>query len=192
MLLISPLLMYYNRYIREDTPCYVAAMFMVYGIFMYLDGPEHLRRRARWLYLTVAAMIWCLGSKESAFIYIAIFGSILTLYWLARVYQSARRKPSRRLFTLGIVAILLGGVGALGMTMVFSISLSNSITLADRLHYIGQQIQDIAAGSAAAIDFTAFVSWTLIVDRRDRRAGDRLGAVGDAAWQDRLRVSRCG
>ena len=51
MLLISPLLMYYNRYIREDTPCYVAAMLMVFAIFMYMDGPEHLRRRARWLYL---------------------------------------------------------------------------------------------------------------------------------------------
>src|SRR5664279_1277035 len=180
MFLISPLLMYYNRYIREDTACYVSAILMAYAIFMYIDGPEHLRRRARWLYLLAAAMIWCLGSKESAFIYIAIFGSIVTLYWLARVFQSIRRRPSRDLFYGGVVAILVGAVAALGMTMVFNIALSNSTTFSDRLTYLGQQISSILSGQPAPLEFSAFVSWTLIV------VGVMVALViGSALWATR-------
>ncbi|MEP7293006.1 MAG: flippase activity-associated protein Agl23, partial [Chloroflexota bacterium] len=188
-LLVSPLLMYYNRYIREDSPSFVSAMFMVFAIFMYLDGPEHLRRRARWLYLLAGVMLWCLGSKESAFIYIAIFGSFLTLYWLARVYQTWRRAPSRRAFSLITISILIGGLMALGMYMVFSIALYNQATLSLRLTYLGEQVQALFSGQPLGTDFTAFVSWTLIV----------IGlivaiVVGTALWstrrgQGRLRVA---
>jgi uncharacterized protein (TIGR03663 family) len=164
-LLLSPLLMYYNRYIREDTPSFVSAILMAYAIFMYLDGPEHLRRRARWLYLLIGAMLWSLGTKEVAFFYIAIFGSILTLYWLVRVYQSWRRTPSRRAFNLIAVAILVGGLMALAMYMVFSITLSNFVTLDSRLQFLSQQIGLIFGGTGEALsqDFTIFVSWSLIV-----------------------------
>ena len=75
---------------------------------------EHLRRRARWLYLVAGMMLWNLGSKETAFIYIAIFGSFLGLYWLVRLYQAWRRKPSRRLFHFLIVTVLIGGAGGAG------------------------------------------------------------------------------
>ena len=45
MFLISPLLMYYNRYIREDTPAIFFTLVMVYALLMYLDGPGDQRRR---------------------------------------------------------------------------------------------------------------------------------------------------
>src|SRR5690606_6358224 len=66
MLLISPLIMYYNRYIRHDTPSIFFTLVMVYCVMMYLNGPLHLRRRARWLYIFAGAMLGNLGSKEVA------------------------------------------------------------------------------------------------------------------------------
>ena len=163
MLLISPLLMYYNRYIREDTPSIVSALFMMFAILMYVSGPEHLRRRARWLYLLAAAMIWNLGTKELGFIYVAIFGSYITLYWGVRLYQEFRRVPSRRLFNFLGVSVLLGAVAALAMSMVFSIALSNFTTFSDRIAYLGTQISGIFSGQAPGFEFVTFVSWTLIV-----------------------------
>ena len=79
MILISPLLLYYNRYIRHDTPSIFFALIMVYCILQYLNGSPRFRRRAYWLYIFAAAMILNLGSKETAFIYIAIFGSFLCI-----------------------------------------------------------------------------------------------------------------
>ncbi len=163
MILASPLLMYYNRYIREDNPSIVSAVLMVFAIFMYIDGPEHLKRRARWLYLLAAALIWCLGSKESAFMYVAIFGSIVTVYWGVRLYQQFWRKPGRNLFNLLIVGSLVGGLAALGMYMVFSIALSNYTTLSEQVTYLGQQFQALFTGQPTAYEFQIFVSWTLIV-----------------------------
>ncbi|MBL8156485.1 MAG: TIGR03663 family protein, partial [Anaerolineae bacterium] len=47
LFLISPLILYYNRYIREDTPSIFYTLVMVYCTFMYLNGPAHLRRKGR-------------------------------------------------------------------------------------------------------------------------------------------------
>ncbi len=178
--LISPLLLYYNRYIREDTPAYVSALLMVFGILMYLDGPEHLRRRARWLFVMVAGLIWTLGSKETGFMYVAIFGSIVTLYWLARMYQAWQRKTTARLLSFGVVGILLGALTALGMYMVIAVSLANYSTLDARVSYIVGQIQGLFSGQAPGFDFIVFISWTLIV------VGIIVAVVlGSAAWATR-------
>lgn len=146
MLLASPLLMYYNRYIRHDTPSIVSAMIMAYATLMYLNGPPQLRRKARWLYLLALGMIWNLGSKETAFIYIAIFGLFFTLYWLARLYQHFSRRPSRGLFDTLIISIAIGGVAALFMFAVFSIGLFNYPTLEGRIEYLTGQIPQLFTG----------------------------------------------
>lgn len=113
MLLISPLIMYYNRYIREDTPNLFYAILMMWAIFMYLNGPESQRRRERWLYLLSGSMLLCLASKESALIYIAIFGIFLALYWFARLLQYFTNIAGKAIFYLTMMGILFGGVLAL-------------------------------------------------------------------------------
>jgi uncharacterized protein (TIGR03663 family) len=118
MLLISPLLLYYNRYIRHDTPSILFGMIMAYCILMYLDGSPRFRRRAFWLYLFAAAMILNLGSKETAFIYIAIFGSFLAIYFLVRLVQHRYNLPGKPIFYAIMLGILLGGVMTLGMYIV--------------------------------------------------------------------------
>lgn len=113
MLLISPLIMYYNRYIREDTPNLFYSILMVWSIFMYLNGPESQRRRERWLYLLAGSMLLSLASKESALIYIAIFGIFLALYWFARLLQYFTNIAGKTVFYLTMMGILFGGVLAL-------------------------------------------------------------------------------
>jgi predicted membrane-bound mannosyltransferase/DNA-binding beta-propeller fold protein YncE len=119
MMLISPLLMYYGRYIREDMPNIISAVLMIWSIMMYLSGPENQQRKAHWLYILAASMLWCLGSKETAFIYIAIFGVFLFLYFVARLIQHFANTPGKPLFYTGMIGMLLGGVMALGMYIVF-------------------------------------------------------------------------
>ncbi len=121
MLLISPLLLYYNRYIRHDTPSILFGMVMAYCILMYLDGSPRFRRRAFWLYLFAAAMILNLGSKETAFIYIAIFGSFLLIFFLVRLAQRQYGIRGKPIFHGLILGILLGGVMTLGMYIVVDV-----------------------------------------------------------------------
>ena len=121
MLLISPLLLYYNRYIRHDTPSIFFGMIMAYCILMYLDGGPRLRRRAIWLYLFAAAMILNLGSKETAFIYIAIFASFLLIFFLVRLAQLRLELRGSYLFQSIMLGILLGGLITLGMYIVVDI-----------------------------------------------------------------------
>ena len=121
MLLISPLILYYNRYIRHDTPSIVFGLVMAYCILMYLDGGPRYRRRAIWLYLFAAAMILNLGSKETAFIYIAIFASFLLIYFLVRLAQQRLEWRGKYLFQAIMLGILLGGLITLGMYIVVDI-----------------------------------------------------------------------
>jgi len=121
MLLISPIILYYNRYIRHDTPSILFGMIMAYCILMYINGPARFRRRAYWLHIFAAAMVLNLGSKETAFIYIAIFGSFLGIYWLVRLAQHRFNWRGKPVFYSVILGILLGGVMTLGMYIIVDI-----------------------------------------------------------------------
>jgi predicted membrane-bound mannosyltransferase/DNA-binding beta-propeller fold protein YncE len=151
LLLVSPLIMYYNRYIREDTPAIFFTVIMVYAIMMYLDGPPSQRRRAHWLYLLTAGMLLNLASKETAFINIAVFGSVLTLYWLVRLGQFFWRLPGRTIYYFVLIAILLGGVAALGIYIVWSMIPPER----------AMQAAELNGGWLNNIDASSFILWTL-------------------------------
>ncbi|MBL8131258.1 MAG: TIGR03663 family protein [Anaerolineae bacterium] len=163
MILISPLLMYYNRYIRHDTPSMLAAILMTYAIFMYLDGPAHLRRKARWLYLLAGGMIWNLGSKETAFIYIAIFGAAITLYFAVRLVQHFTRRPARMGYHITSIGITLGTVMSLIMIAVLSIALFNYDSLEARITFLRDQFNLLVSGTPTLFDFNVFITWSLLV-----------------------------
>jgi uncharacterized protein (TIGR03663 family) len=148
MLLISPVTLYYNRYIRHDTPNIFFSLLMIWGMFMYMSGPENQRRREHWLYLIAGAMIMNLGSKETAFIYIAIFGIYLALFWFVRMWVFYREGQARSAFYTIMMAFGVGGVAALGMFVTLSINLGEQpfFTAMETLSSPG-----------------TFISWTLVV-----------------------------
>ena len=121
LLLISPVSLYYHRYIRHDTPSIFFALLLFYAVLMYLNGPLHARRRLHWLLLVALAMIGNLGSKETAFIYIALLGSFLFLYWLTRLAQARWQLPGRTVFNFLIVAVLFGALAALGLVVLLTV-----------------------------------------------------------------------
>ncbi|MBN2472806.1 MAG: TIGR03663 family protein, partial [Anaerolineae bacterium] len=122
MFLASPLLMYYSRYIRHDLPAIFFALVMIYAVFQYMDGPQRVRGKGYWLVLLAAAMSLLLASKEVAFIYIAIFGSFLTLYWVIQLLQRfARLRGGRSAFYVVSTGMIVGVVAALAMIVLLSI-----------------------------------------------------------------------
>ena len=183
MLLISPITMYYNRYIREDTPNIFYAVLMVYAIFMYLSGESTQRRREHWLYLLSGAMLFCLGSKETAFIYIAIFGVFLALYWFVRLAQQYRQIPGKTVFYSLIMAISLGGVAALGMYVTLAISLGEREF--STLFATGEFINFLTASLLVVFSLVAVVSITLQYAFRGKLR--RLG-IGEGAFFTLLTV----
>jgi sugar lactone lactonase YvrE len=162
MLLISPIWMYYNRYIREDTPNIFALFLMIYCFFMYLDGPRHLRRKARWLYICAAAMLWMFGSKETGFMYGGIFALFMLGYFAIRLYQHFSKRPSRTLFEGLVVGTLIGSVTALILYIVLSIAFQPYPTLEERASYIASSFANIFAGRGTSLEFAAFINWTLL------------------------------
>jgi uncharacterized protein (TIGR03663 family) len=148
MLLISPITLYYNRYIRHDTPNIFFSLLMIYGMFMYMSGPERQRGREHWLYLIAGAMIMNLGSKETAFIYIAIIGIYLALFWFVRLFTALRGGEDQGIFYTIMMAFGVGGVAALGMFVTLSINMG------ERPFF--EAIETLTS-------YSTFIAWTLTV-----------------------------
>ena len=147
MFLISPLILFYNRYIREDTPSIFFTLVMVYCIFMYLNGPTHLHRKARWLYIFSAAMLGSMATKEVSFMYLAIFFSILFIYWIARMAEHFFRWPGKTLMYFIAISALIGGIVALAMYVVLTIV----------------PYQTAIANGPGTLEFASLLKWTLAV-----------------------------
>ncbi|MFQ3534240.1 MAG: flippase activity-associated protein Agl23 [Aggregatilineales bacterium] len=113
LILISPMLLFHHRYIREDTPAIFFTMLMAYAVFAYLDGVQP--RQPKFLVLLAVATLLNLGSKETAFMYILIFAGFLGLFLLVQLLQSWHRRdhsPAVIWTVLGVVIVPLAGAAA--------------------------------------------------------------------------------
>src|SRR5690606_11913243 len=90
-------------------------------------------------------------SKETAFIYIAIFGIFLALYWFVRLAQYFWNIPGRTAFYFLMTAILIGGVAALGMYIVLAIISPERAT----------QAAQISGSWLNNVDSSSFILWTV-------------------------------
>jgi uncharacterized protein (TIGR03663 family) len=160
MILGSPLLLYYNRYIREDTPAILATMIMFYATIMYTNGSAKQRGKAYWLYILAAANLWNLASKETGFFYVAIFGAFLTLYLIVRLIQHYTGINGKLIFHSVTLSILTAGVLSILMVMVLSIAMFPYPTLDERLLYWGNQLAATLRFEAIGTDFSTFLVWT--------------------------------
>jgi len=109
MLTISPYLLYYGRYARNEALVGFFAMLTWWSILEYLDTGEK-----RYLFVLSAATALHFTAKETAFIYTAqalIFLGLLFLWNTSRLpWRNEARRPGYRLFLgSGVLALLLGG-----------------------------------------------------------------------------------
>lgn len=109
LLLISPMILYHARYIRNESYVTVWVMLALWAMFAYLRD-----RKEKWLYLFTAANVLHLASKEVAFIYAAIFGSFLALMIMIGIVRT------RGWGWAGLSRALAAAAGVLGVLILGS------------------------------------------------------------------------
>jgi len=106
MFLISPYLLYYGRYTRNEPFCVLSGVIVIWAILRYLESSK-----PRYLYWLTAATVLHFTSKETAFIYTAQAMIFLGLVFIADLNKRKWAKPRyQRMFMAGIIiaALLLG------------------------------------------------------------------------------------
>jgi predicted membrane-bound mannosyltransferase/streptogramin lyase len=109
MMVLSPYMLYYGRYVRNESYAGFAGIFLLYGILRYMDTGGK-----RYLYMVTLATVLHFTAKETAFIYTAQALLFLGIYFISRI----TRKPWEenpglyRVFIIILaVVVLLGGIG---------------------------------------------------------------------------------
>ena len=105
--LISPSVLYYGRYIRNDVYMMVWAMLLAISLFRYLDS-----RKPGWLYLGVLALTLSLCTKETSYITGFIGFTFMVLLW---IQQMMSRGASRRALIIGAALVIVLVIALLGL-----------------------------------------------------------------------------
>jgi sugar lactone lactonase YvrE len=103
LLLISPFMTYYSRYIREDMFIIVWAAIIFIAIWSYLR-----ERKDHYLWWFAAANALMFATKENSYIYIAIFGGFLVLRLGLSLLQTSWFRKALGNLTTPLVLIALG------------------------------------------------------------------------------------
>lgn len=109
LLLISPFMTYYSRYIREDI------FIIAWAVIIFLTMWYYLReRKEHYLWWFAAANALMFATKENSYIYVAIFGGFLVLrlaltLWQTPWFGKALSNLTTPLFLIAVGLIVLGG-----------------------------------------------------------------------------------
>ena len=104
LILISPYMLYYSRYVRNEAFIVVEALLMFWAIFRYYET-----RRTRWLYVLALALSFHFLSKETAFLYAGQALLFLAAHLIWRLYDERWNSAARRVgFMLGATALVIG------------------------------------------------------------------------------------
>ena len=106
LMLVSPFMLYYARYVRNEAFVVVEALLMFMAVFRYVET-----RQSRWLYLLAAALALHVSTKETFFIYTAqlLVFLIVALGWQL-IRKPWRSTALRTGFFVGLGASALGGL----------------------------------------------------------------------------------
>ena len=113
LLLASPFVTYFSRYIRHDIPVIAWTLLAILAIFRYLE-----MRKERDLMLLAGALALMLSTMEISFIYLAILAGFLILNSLARRGFSLKGIRYTAEFDLLIILITLGGFFSSPITLL--------------------------------------------------------------------------
>jgi uncharacterized protein (TIGR03663 family) len=110
LMLISPYILYYGRYARNEAFVGLFGVVMIWAILRYLESGQN-----RYLYWLTGSTVLHFTSKETSFIYTAQALLFLAFYLIYRLMINRWRDASYRrlfLFALIISLLLLATVGA--------------------------------------------------------------------------------
>ena len=110
LMVISPYMLYYGRYVRNESYAGFAGILLLYSVLRYLEIGEK-----KYLYFITAATVLHFTAKETAFIYTAQILVFLGIYFIVRV-TNRKWENNDNLYNVFIImlalAVLLAGVGA--------------------------------------------------------------------------------
>ena len=113
MLLFSPYILYYSRYVRNESFVVLEALLMFWAVFRYTET-----RETRWLLLLSASLALHASTKETYFIYAAqlllFLGGLQAWELIRRHWEHAGRKVG---FLVGLGAAVVGA--GLAVVMIF-------------------------------------------------------------------------
>ena len=163
LMTISPTLLYYSRYARNEAFAVVFALLMVLAIRRYYQYGGQ-----RWLYLLAVAMALSHTTKEVAFIYDAIFMLYLGgLFVRDNLRSSWRREGLKRAFSL--ILIFAG--------MAYVVAISGWIYATDSGSGLAIDQANIRISLATSAVFASGVGLALV-----------LTALAISVFEDRKRV----
>src|SRR5215213_3698003 len=115
LMVISPFMLFYGRYVREDVYTGLSGLLMLYSILRYLESGS-----SKYLFLLSGALLIHFADKETSFIYALQAFAFLAVYFIVQI----TRKPwegNSSLFRTFIIALVVAsvfiGIGA-GMTYI--------------------------------------------------------------------------
>ncbi len=104
LMVISPYMLYYGRYVRNESFVGFSGILLLYGILRYLENGEK-----KYLYFITAATVLHFTSKETAFIYTAQALIFLGVYFIFRVTREAwvDKEQLYRWFVIALAVVVL-------------------------------------------------------------------------------------
>lgn len=153
LMIVSPYMLYYGRYVRNEMLVVPMALLMFYSVFRYYED-----RQARWLYLLAASLALHFTAKETAFIYALQLLLFLGVYFVVRVLRMDWQQTFQKMmFILGTVSLAIGG----GITL-FTIFRERSTT-GEPLAGVAQPADPTMASAADALVLAPIVRLAVIL-----------------------------
>jgi predicted membrane-bound mannosyltransferase/DNA-binding beta-propeller fold protein YncE len=160
--LISPYITYYSRYIRHDIYVIMWALIVFFSIWYYLREPKE-----KYLWWFAAGTALMFSTKEVSFIYVAIFGSFLTVRLGSRILGTKwfhQTLPNLRpaISVLILALLMIGGSLAVDLFQGDGPQTAETTTATDE-GFAADPNQDLTAVSETTTNNQAVLGWIQIV-----------------------------
>jgi uncharacterized protein (TIGR03663 family) len=115
LMLISPFMLFYGRYVREDSYAVFSGVLMLYAVLRYVEKGER-----RYLYLVSGALLIHFLDKETSFIYAAQLLLFLGVYFIARITRQPweGKYNTYRAFIIALALVALFVSVGVGLSLV--------------------------------------------------------------------------
>lgn len=105
LMLVSPYMLFYSRYVRNEALVVPLALLMVWAVFRYMET-----RKATYLYVTSLTLSLHFATKETSYILTALVMIFLAAYLAIKIIrQPWERKGLKIVFYIGLAALVVAG-----------------------------------------------------------------------------------